>query len=568
MINTEWYKKIGANAASNREKYKICPKDNGLIPIEANFCPYCGFDFKRSQILKSKKRLIYKRIAIVLGVLLCVGIGVIFYSTNNKTKGQDSNLDLGNRYLLSGENDNAIDVFSKAIEIDGKDVSAYIGRGDAYKAKGDYANAWNDYETAQELSGDTTILRSKIGQTEILVLSEDGNSVSDALVKLSGNTHSYELNTDVNGCVSEILFPEEYDIEVFKENYDVLSTKFAAKVGEDTTSQLKIKRSKKEVVVAETALRMLNEAMSKYIFVVMTDLAYAEGDFGTVEFYDIAFSDAEKIRAAALASDSDGGIDNYFRFANGKIVLDVNVETGPNGNGYHGWSVSNQEVEDNCRNMFGTEASWNDLQSEAKSIFLDVVKYDDTSGTRALVIDSEAESELDLESHEYRIKESDDGYIGEVELYWGYWGELSQNPGLSNYLVTYKLKPNESSTYGLAVSSIRISCIVQDESEVLEENKEEQVINEVTDAPFYGIWCYASKDQNEAQKVASQLIELGFNAKVYICSEWSNLNQEMWYCVSADSCQTRAEAEIVQQAALDAGYSEAYIKYSGNYIGK
>jgi hypothetical protein len=207
-------------------------------------------------------------------------------------------------------------------------------------------------------------------------------------------------------------------------------------------------------------------------------------------------------------------------------------------------------------------------ESEAKSYFFDVVKYDDTSGTRALVIDSEAESELDLESHEYRIKESDDGYIGEVELYWGYWGELSQNPGLSNYLVTYKLKPNESSTYGLAVSSIRISCIVQDESEVLEESKEEQVINEATDAPFYGIWCYASKDQNEAQKVASQLIELGFNAKVYICSEWSNLNQEMWYCVSADSCQTRAEAEIVQQAALDAGYSEAYIKYSGNYIGK
>ena len=100
------------------------------------------------------------------------------------------------------------------------------------------------------------------------------------------------------------------------------------------TSQLEIKRSKKEVFVAETALRMLNEAMSNYIFVVMTDFAYAEGVFGTVEFYDIEFSDAERIRAAALASDSDGIIDNYFRFANGRIVSDANVETGPNGNGY------------------------------------------------------------------------------------------------------------------------------------------------------------------------------------------------------------------------------------------
>ena len=231
-----------------------------------------------------------------------------------------------------------------------------------------------------------------------------------------------------------VVIPSNEKIEIDSSvKSDSAIDEFSAKVGEDTTSQMEMQSSKKEVVVAETALRMLNEAMSNYIFAVMTDFAYAEGDFGTVEFYDIEFSDAERIRAAALASDSDGIIDNYFRFANGRIVSDANVETGPNGNGYHGWSVSNQEVEDNCRNMFGTEASWNDLQSEAKSIFLDVVKYDDTSGTRALVIDSEAESELDLESHEYRINDSDDGYIGEVDCYWEYWGALSQNTGISTY---------------------------------------------------------------------------------------------------------------------------------------
>lgn len=68
---------------------------------------------------------------------------------------------------------------------------------------------------------------------------------------------------------------------------------------------------------------------------------------------------------------------------------------------------------------------------------------------------------------------------------------------------------------------------------------------ETGDEPFYGIWCSASKNQNEAQKVADRLTELGFAGQVYISSEWSNLEQEKWYCVSADACKTQAEAENV-----------------------
>lgn len=343
--------------------------------------------------------------------------------------------------------------------------------------------------------------------------------------------------------------------------------------GKDNSTE--IEGNQKEVVVADTALRKLDESMAKYINAVMTDQTFIDRGSAAVEDFDIVFTDAEKIRAAVLASDPDGEIDNYFTFANGKIVLDEGASTGPNGDDYHGWSVSNQDVEENCRSMFGTEASWDDLQSDAKCYYYDAVKYVDTFGTRALIIDSEAESEIDLESHEYRIRESHDGYIGEVEVYFGYWGKLSQNPDLSNYLLTYDLKPDDRSKYGLAISSIRITNICQNESDIIEESKAEeskaeeniteQVIVEVQKMPFYGVWCYASKYKNEAQNVAYQLQEIGFNAQVYISSEWSNLNQEIWYCVSADACQTKAEAEAVLRAARNAGYSDAYVKYSGDY---
>ena len=103
------------------------------------------------------------------------------YQINSGTNAFARNLDLGNKYLLSEDYDSAISAFSKAIEIDSMNADAQIGRGDAYKAKGDYASAWEDYEKAQELSGNPDIIRDKIGITEINVVSEDGSGVDGAL---------------------------------------------------------------------------------------------------------------------------------------------------------------------------------------------------------------------------------------------------------------------------------------------------------------------------------------------------------------------------------------------------
>ena len=118
----------------------------------------------------------------------------------------------------------------------------------------------------------------------------------------------------------------------------------------------------------------------------------------------------------------------------------------------------------------------------------------------------------------------------------------------------------------ISMAPTTLSAGVEDtdfKTELSYEESEELSQNQ----PFYGIWYYASKDRLEAQKKADELTKHGFNARVYISDEWSNLNQERWYSVSAGTCSTKAEAEVVLQRAQEAGFSKVYIKYSGEYIG-
>jgi len=85
-------------------------------------------------------------------------------------------------------------------------------------------------------------------------------------------------------------------------------------------------------------------------------------------------------------------------------------------------------------------------------------------------------------------------------------------------------------------------------------------------SPFYGIWCGAAKTEAEAQKQAKKIRENGFDAQVFVTTDWSNLNTEKWYVITAGTYGTEEAASAVlpdvQRVCLD-----AYIKYSGNWQG-
>lgn len=84
--------------------------------------------------------------------------------------------------------------------------------------------------------------------------------------------------------------------------------------------------------------------------------------------------------------------------------------------------------------------------------------------------------------------------------------------------------------------------------------------------PFYGIWCGAAKKQSEAEKEANLLRNKGFDAEVFVTTDWSNLNKEKWYVISAGVYSNKSDAKNALSAVKKV-YSNAYVKYSGEWQG-
>lgn len=90
--------------------------------------------------------------------------------------------------------------------------------------------------------------------------------------------------------------------------------------------------------------------------------------------------------------------------------------------------------------------------------------------------------------------------------------------------------------------------------------------NQETYQPFYGIWCGAAKKQSEAEKEADKFRNKGFDAAVFVTTDWSNLNREKWYVVSAGIYSNKSDAKNALSAVKKV-YPNAYVKYSGEWQG-
>ncbi len=315
----------------------------------------------------------------------------------------------------------------------------------------------------------------------------------------------------------------------------------------------------------QDTLGYMNNAMSGYISAIMWNQDYEylnSPDFNI----DVRINDAEAIRAAAMAVMPDGRINDCFVIVGDHVEISDTEDYGPYGDGLHGESLDMIDVNRKCLDLFGMEADLNKLQTDVKCWDLDAVRYNDAGENLALLIYSGVENETAQEFHDFRVKKDADGYIGEVDMFFGYWGIIENNPGLSNYTVTYKIALDEDSRYGLAITDINIKAI---DSYTESEYSEQPDSSTVTDnTPFYGIWCSAAKDEADAQKSANTLTEKGLDGRVYVTTDWSNLNKEKWYVVSAGAYATEADANAMLDTVKAAGYGSAYVKYSGDYIGE
>lgn len=97
------------------------------------------------------------------------------------------------------------------------------------------------------------------------------------------------------------------------------------------------------------------------------------------------------------------------------------------------------------------------------------------------------------------------------------------------------------------------------DKEINEDNANTSASSEA----FYGVWCSGSKSKSDAENVANDLVSLGFDAQVFVTTDWENLNPEKFYVVTAGVCNTKQEAEQLLSSVKSNGFSDAYVKYSG-----
>ena len=84
--------------------------------------------------------------------------------------------------------------------------------------------------------------------------------------------------------------------------------------------------------------------------------------------------------------------------------------------------------------------------------------------------------------------------------------------------------------------------------------------------PFYGIWCYGGKSEEDADAYAQSMRSSGYDAQVFVTTDWSNLNPEKFYVVTAGIYQSESEANAAL-ASAQSFCADAYVKYSGDFQG-
>ena len=82
---------------------------------------------------------------------------------------------------------------------------------------------------------------------------------------------------------------------------------------------------------------------------------------------------------------------------------------------------------------------------------------------------------------------------------------------------------------------------------------------------FYAVYLAASQDLSAmGERLRDAYDRTGImNGGVIVSSEWSNLNAQRWYCAAIGPFDNRFDADMALGAIQNAGFSDAYVKWSG-----
>ena len=136
---------------------------------------------------------------------ILLAVILLFAACGKKAQTWQELYDLGEKYLLEENYEEAIVAFTSAIELDPKQAVIYIGRGDAYAKYQDIENhlelALADYSQALEL--DDSIPETYLGMADVYVQQEDYEQALEILQKGQENTGAPEIDEQI-GMIEEM----------------------------------------------------------------------------------------------------------------------------------------------------------------------------------------------------------------------------------------------------------------------------------------------------------------------------------------------------------------------------
>lgn len=84
---------------------------------------------------------------------------------------------------------------------------------------------------------------------------------------------------------------------------------------------------------------------------------------------------------------------------------------------------------------------------------------------------------------------------------------------------------------------------------------------------YYAVFVSAAKDKSECASTELRLEEAGFESSVIFAPDFSELNPEPYYAVTAGLFGTKEAAESCLVNVKASGLNDAYVKYCGKYVG-
>jgi len=279
----------------------------------------------------TKKKLIII-ISIIITLAILVGVGVFALSGNKTTKIADK-LDLGEKYLEELEYEKALAYFMEVLEIDPKNVDAYLGIADVYVAMGEHQKALEILDVGyQETENEKMV--EKFEEVEALMSSEADSVPEEDDFVIEGEKLPSSLYFV---CIDGIQFNLPFQLsELEKVGFDLTECKGTMlESGGETHYWLK----KKDVSYIFYVYNQ-NETESSVMDAMVYSMGLSVDDCAKVKFRtigDIEYgSDMEFVNSVSLKYEGDSiEVDDgrtIFNFAeNNELRQFYRIDVGPEG---------------------------------------------------------------------------------------------------------------------------------------------------------------------------------------------------------------------------------------------